>query len=82
MKTFFILYHSLSDFSRILFDILLALSFSLVTLSFICFNFAEYSGVYYDIRVLSFELITLLRSTFFILSAGIVITNYIEKNER
>ena len=82
MKRFIVLYHSLSDFSRILLHILFALSFVIIILSLICFVFADYSGAFYDIRALSFELITLLRSTFFILSAGVVITNYIEKNER
>ena len=50
-------------------------------MSLFCFVFADFSECYYDMKVLSAELIIVLRSSFFMLSAGVVLTNYMENNK-
>ena len=81
MNIIFELYHNLADISRTFLHFLIAFSASLIITSFICFIFADSSGYYYDIRLFSIELIATLRSIYFIISAGILITHYIEKTQ-
>lgn len=81
MRSFIRLYHSLSDISRVLFQLLISFTLSLIIMSLFCFVFADFSECYYDMKVLSAELIIVLRSSFFMLSAGVVLTNYMENNK-
>jgi hypothetical protein len=78
LMNFFKLYHSLTDISRIFLHFLIAVSASLILTSYICFIFADLSCYYYDLRLLSIELLTLLRSSFFMLSTAVLITNHLD----
>lgn len=83
LKIILKLYHSLTDISRIFLHFLIAVSASLMLTSYICFIFADLSGYYYDLRLLSIELLILLRSSFFMISAAVIITNNLkQKQER
>ena len=55
---------------------------SVIICSLLSFYLAEFSGYYYDMRVLSIELIAVLRSSTSILTAGTVIMAYIERQEK
>lgn len=76
MNLIFELYHNLTDISRTFLHFLIAFSTSLIITSFICFIFADSSGYYYDLRSFSLELISLLRTSFFVFSAAVIITNH------
>ena len=55
---------------------------SVIVCSSLAFYFAEYTRYYYDMRVLSFELIKVLRSSFTMLISGAAIMANIEKQEK
>ncbi|MBR4050909.1 MAG: hypothetical protein IKK09_10480 [Clostridia bacterium] len=55
---------------------------SVIICSSLAFYLAEYTCFYYDMRVLSIELITVLRASIAILAAGTAIMAYIEKQEK
>ena len=55
---------------------------TLIICSLLSFYLAEFLGYYYDMRLLSIELIAVLRSSITILTAGTVIMAYIERQEK
>ena len=55
---------------------------SLIICSLLSFYIAEYTSYYYDMRVLSIELISVLRASIAILAAGTAIMANIERNEK
>lgn len=55
---------------------------SIIICSLLSFYIAEYTSYYYDMRVLSIELITVLRASIAILAAGTAIMANIEKQEK
>ena len=81
MKYFIELYHNLAPITRYLFHFLIVLSLSVIFISFICFIFADKTQVYYDMKLLSSDMIIILRSSFSMISAGIIFTELLEKKE-
>lgn len=55
---------------------------SVIICSSLSFYLADYTSYYYDMRVLSTELITILRSSFAVLTAGTTVMAYIERQEK
>jgi len=66
----------------ILLNCTLAFALSVIICSSLSFYLAEYTSYYYDMRVLSLELITVLRSGVAMLTAGTAIMANIEKQEK
>lgn len=79
MKSFIKLYHKLSPITQYLLHFLVIFSFTAILISVFCYIIAEKTKLYYDMKDLSFEMITVLRSSFFIISSGLMLTEFIEK---
>lgn len=60
----------------------LIFALSVIICSSLSFYLAEHTSYYYDMRVLSFELITVLRSGVAMLTAGTAIMANIERQEK
>ena len=82
MKSFFEKNYKSFPKTFIMLNCTLIFALSVIICSLLSFYLAEYTSYYYDMRVLSFELITVLRSGIAILTAGTTIMANIEKNEK
>ena len=81
MKNYIELYRNLSPITQYLIHFLFILSISIILVSLFCFMLAEYSRFYYDMKILSSEMIILLRSSFFTISIGTIFTELLEKKK-
>lgn len=79
MKNLIKLYHELASITRYLLHFLIIFSATSFLISLFCFIIADKTHLYYDMRILSLDLITVLRASFFIISSGIILTEKIEK---
>lgn len=82
MKTFF--KNNIKSFPKtyLMLKCTVIFAVSVVICSLISFYLAEYSDFYYDMRLLSIELISVLRSSLTILTVGTAIMANIEKQEK
>lgn len=82
MKSFFKNNYKILPKTVIMLNCTLVFALSVIICSSLAFYLAEYTSYYYDMKVLSAELIAVLRSGVAVLTAGTAIMAYIEKQEK